>query len=100
MKRTDFIEEHTEDYNNALQDAIKQAKACQYFTIDDLSQGWRIAKPYNKDKNIAEMDANELATLYTQLESMVRDLQAFANHISEMATAKNELESVDFYEFD
>lgn len=100
MKKIDFINNHTEDYNNALQDALKQAKACAYFTAFDLSQGWRIAQPYDRDKHIGEMNANELYTLCQKVREMTEDLEKFANYVEEMATAKNELESVMLYEFD
>ena len=100
MKKSDFITDHTEDYTNALNDAIQQANRCKYFMAFDLSQGWRVAQPYDRDKHIGEMDANELYTLCRQLEEMVKDMEKFAGCIEEMATAKNELESIDFYEFD
>ena len=100
MKKIDFINDRTNDYNNALQDALTQAKACAYFSAFDLSQGWRMAQPYDKDKHIGEMDANELYALCRQLEEMVKDMEKFTGYIEEMATAKNELESVDLYEFD
>ena len=59
-----------------------------------------MAQPYDKDKHIREMDANELYALCRQLEEMVKDMEKFTSCIEEMATAKNELESVDLYEFD
>lgn len=100
MKRNDFIENYTEDYNDALKDAIKMAKQCSLFSLDDLTTGWRVTAPYNKDQNIVDMDASELECVYTHMQDIISDLEKFANHISEMATAKNELESVDLYEFD
>jgi hypothetical protein len=100
VKRNDFIANHTEDYENALQDALNQANSCAYFTAFNLSENWRLSYPYKTAKHIGEMNAHELYALLRNLDTMVEDLQKFANYVEEMATAKNELESVDLYEFD
>lgn len=94
MTRNDFIENYTEDYTESLADARKQAKRCEY--INDSLTEWYLDGKY---VDIKDMNADQLVTVSIEIQDMVDDLAKLADLVSAMATAKNELESVDLYEF-
>lgn len=95
MTRTNFIENYTEDYAESLTDAQKQAKRCEYI-CKGLTE-WYLNGQY---VDIKDMTADQLAKVSIDLQDMADDLAKLADLVSAMATAKNELESVDLYEFD
>ena len=95
MTRNDFIENYTEDYTEALTDARKQAKRCEY--INDSLTEWYLDGKY---VGIKDMNADLLVKISIEIQDLVDDLAKLADLVSAMATAKNELESVDLYEFD
>lgn len=95
MTKNEFIANYTEDYTEALTDTQKQAKRCEY-----INQGlteWYIDGEYI---NIKDMTADQLVKVFVEIQAMADDLAELADLVSAMATAKNELESVDLYEFD
>lgn len=94
MTRNDFIENYTEDYTEALTDAQKQAKRCEY--ICEGLHEWYLDGKY---VDIKDMTADQLVKVSIEIQAMVEDLDNLAELVSAMATAKNELESVDLYEF-
>lgn len=95
MTRNDFIENYTEDYTESLADARKQAKRCEY--INDSLTEWYLDGKY---MDIKDMNADLLVKISIEIQDMADDLAKLADLVSAMATAKNELESVDLYEFD
>lgn len=95
MTRNDFIENYTEDYTESLADARKQAKRCEY--INDSLTEWYLDGKY---VDIKDMNADLLVKISIDIQDMADDLAKLADLVSAMATAKNELESVDLYEFD
>lgn len=95
MTRNDFIENYTEDYTESLADAQKQAKRCEYVS-HGLTE-WYLDGKY---VDIKDMTADQLVKVSIDIRDMADDLAKLADLVSAMATAKNELESVDLYEFD
>lgn len=95
MTRNDFIENYTEDYTESLTDAQKHAKRCEYI-CEGLTE-WYLN---GQHVDIKDMTADQLFTVSIEIQDMADDLAKFADLVSAMATAKNELESVDLYEFD
>lgn len=95
MTRNDFIANYTEDYTESTAQAQAQAKHCEY-----ISKGlteWYLNGQY---VDIKDMTADQLVKVAIDLQDMADDLAKLADLVSAMATAKNELESVDLYEFD
>ena len=95
MKKNDFIENYTEDYTESLTDAQRQVKRCEY-----ISKGLNEWYLNGKYVDIKDMTAEQLFKVSVDIQDMADDLEKLADIISAMATAKNELESVDLYEFD
>ena len=95
MTRNDFIENYTEDYTEALTDGQKQAKRCEYFT-EGLTE-WYFDRRF---VDLKDLNVDQLVEVSMRIQDMADDLAKLADLVSAMATAKNELESVDLYEFD
>lgn len=95
MKKSDFIENYTEDYAEALADAQKQAKTCEYINPNLVE--WYIE---GKDINLKDMSALQLEAVLVELQNMVEHLSEFSQMVSAMHIAKQKLENVDNYEFE
>lgn len=95
MKKSDFIENYTEDYAEALADAQEQAKICEYINPNLVE--WYID---GKDIRLQDMSAVQLETVCAELQNMVEHLTEFAQMVSAMCIAKQKLENVDSYEFE
>jgi hypothetical protein len=100
MTRNDFIMNATADYLECLQDANRALEKCRIYGIDPITAYTDTSTGHIVDIEYPQANASQLEVLCTELEDQMQKLEAFYNAIYALTTAKNELESVDLYEFD
>lgn len=100
MTRQDLIQEFTEDYTDALQEAVKAGQTCGAYDLWDMSQEWSIKPPYDKHLALADMDSEDLATVCCMVEQMLWKLKDFREKACELQEAKYRLEHHMDYECD
>lgn len=100
MKRNDFIMNATADYLECLQDANKALEKCRIYGIDPITAYTDTSTGHIVDIEYPQANASQLEVLCVELADQMERLEVFYNAIYALATAKNELESVDLYEFD
>lgn len=100
MTRNDFIENATADYLECLQEANKALKKCRLYGINPMTAYTDTSTGHIVDIEYPQANASQLECLCVELEDQMQKLEAFYNAIYALTTAKNELESVDLYEFD
>lgn len=100
MKRNDFIMNATADYLECLQDANRALEKCRIYGIDPITAYTDTSTGHIVDIEYPQANASQLEVLCVELADQMERLEVFYNAIYALATAKNELESVDLYEFD
>lgn len=100
MTRNDFMMNATADYLECLQEANKALEKCRIYGIDPITAYTDTSTGHIMDIEYPQANASQLEVLCVELADQIKQLEAFYNAISALATAKNELESVDLYEFD
>jgi hypothetical protein len=100
MKKNDFIMNATADYLECLQDANRALEKCRIYGIDPITAYTDTSTGHIVDIEYPQANAKQLEVLCVELADQMERLEVFYNAIYALATAKNELESVDLYEFD
>jgi hypothetical protein len=100
MKRNDFIMNATADYLECLQEANRALEKCRIYGIDPITAYTDTSTGHIVDIEYPQANASQLEVLCVELADQMERLEVFYNAIYALATAKNELESVDLYEFD
>lgn len=100
MKKNDFIMNATADYLECLQDANRALEKCRIYGIDPITAYTDTSTGHIVDIEYPHANAKQLEVLCVELADQMERLEVFYNAIYALATAKNELESVDLYEFD
>ena len=100
MTRNDFIMNATADYLECLQEANKALEKCRIYGINPITAYTDTSTEHIMDIEYPQANANQLEVLCVELADQMERLEVFYNAIYALATAKNELESVDLYEFD
>lgn len=100
MTRQDLIQEFTDDYTNALHEAVKAGQTCGAYDLWDMSQGWSIKPPFNKTMALADMDSEDLNSVCCMVEQMVSKLNDFLEKAYELQESKYRLEHHMEYECD
>lgn len=100
MTRQDLIQEFTDDYTNALHEAVKVGQTCGAYDLWDMSQGWSIKPPFNKTMALADMDSEDLNSVCCMVEQMVSKLNDFLEKAYELQESKYRLEHHMEYECD
>lgn len=100
MTRNDFIMNATADYLECLQDANRALEKCRIYGIDPITAYTDTSTGHIVDIEYPQANASQLEVLCVELADQMERLEVFYNAIYALATAKNELESVDLYEFD
>lgn len=100
MKKNDFILNATADYLECLQEANKALEKCRIYGIDPITAYTDTSTGHIVDIEYPQANASQLEVLCVELADQMERLEVFYNAIYALATAKNELESVDLYEFD
>ena len=100
MKKNDFIMNATADYLECLQEANKALEKCRIYGIDPITAYTDTSTGHIVDIEYPQANASQLKVLCVELADQMERLEVFYNAIYALATAKNELESVDLYEFD
>lgn len=100
MKKNDFIMNATADYLECLQDANRALEKCRIYGIDPITAYTDTSTGHIVDIEYPQANASQLEVLCVELADQMERLEVFYNAIYALATAKNELESVDLYEFD
>lgn len=100
MTRKDLIQEFTDDYTNALHEAVKAGQTCGAYDLWDMSQGWSIKPPFSKTMALADMDSEDLNSVCCMVEQMVSKLNDFLEKACELQESKYRLEHHMEYECD
>lgn len=100
MTRQDLIQEFTDDYTNALHEAVKAGQTCGAYDLWDMSQGWSIKPPFSKTMALADMDSEDLNSVCCMVEQMVSKLNDFLEKAYELQESKYRLEHHMEYECD
>lgn len=100
MTKNDFIMSATADYLECLQDANRALEKCRIYGIDPITAYTDTSTGHIVDIEYPQANASQLEVLCVELADQMERLEVFYNAIYALATAKNELESVDLYEFD
>ncbi len=100
MTKNDFIMNATADYLECLQDANRALEKCRIYGIDPITAYTDTSTGHIVDIEYPQANASQLEVLCVELADQMERLEVFYNAIYALATAKNELESVDLYEFD
>jgi hypothetical protein len=100
MTRNDFIENATADYQECLQEANKALEKCRLYGINPMTAYTDTSTGHIVDIEYPQANASQLEVLCVELADQMERLEVFYNAIYALTTAKNELESVDLYEFD
>lgn len=100
MTRQELIQSFTEDYTDALAEAIQQGFHCKIYGLQNMAEGWSIKAPYDKYLHIKDMDSTDLATVCSLVDDMRRELEDFYYKLDALYTAKEKLENQHCYECD
>lgn len=100
MTRQDLIQEFTDDYTNALHEAVKAGQICGAYDLWDMSQGWSIKPPFSKTMALADMDSEDLNSVCCMVEQMMSKLNDFLEKACELQESKYRLEHHMEYECD
>ena len=100
MTKNDFIMNTTADYLECLQNANEALEKCRIYDINPATTYTDISTGHIVDIEYPQANASQLEVLCVELAHQMEQLEAFHNAIYALATAKNDLESVDLYEFD
>lgn len=100
MTKNDFIMNATADYLECLQEANKALEKCRTYGIDPITAYTDTSTGHIVDIEYPQANASQLEVLCVELADQMERLEVFYNAIYALTTAKNELESVDLYEFD
>ena len=100
MTKNDFIMNATAEYLECLQNANEALEKCRIYDINPATTYTDISTGHIVDIEYPQANASQLEVLCTELEDQMQKLEMFYNAICALATVKNELESVDLYEFD
>ena len=100
MTRQDLIQEFTDDYTNALHEAVKAGQTCGAYDLWDMSQGWSIKPPFSKTMALADMDSEDLDSVCCMVEQMMSKLNGFLEKACELQESKYRLEHHMEYECD
>lgn len=100
MTRQDLIQEFTDDYTDALHEAVKAGQTCGAYDLWDMSQGWSIKPPFSKTMALADMDSEDLNSVCCMVEQMVSKLNDFLEKAYELQESKYRLEHHMEYECD
>jgi hypothetical protein len=100
MTRKHFIENATDNYLDCLQRANRALERCRIYGINPITTYVDTSTGRTVDVEYPQANASQLEVLCVELADQMERLEVFYNAIYALATAQNELESVDLYEFD
>lgn len=100
MIKNDFIMNATAEYLECLQNANEALEKCRIYDINPATTYTDISTGHIVDIEYPQANASQLEVLCVELAHQMEQLEAFYNAICALTTAKNDLESVDIYEFD
>lgn len=100
MTQNDFIMNTTADYLECLQEANEALEKCHIYGINPITAYTDISTGHIVDIEYPQANASQLEVLCVALADQMEKLEVFYNAICALATAKNDLESVDLYEFE
>ena len=100
MKKSDFIENWTDARNDALESARCALEKCDLYSITPVTAYVDISTGHYVEIEYPQATANQLDCILCDIADQMERLEVFYNAIHNLATAQNELESVDLYEFE
>lgn len=105
MKRKDFIDEHTETCTNSIFQISFEIEHCKMLGLTPYTD----CPEYDESRPIGERwtevpydlaNLDQLNWIIHNMQSQIDHLEKMVDLLEDLATAKNELASVDLYEFD
>jgi flavin-binding protein dodecin len=100
MKKSDFIENWTDARNDALDSARRALEKCELYGVSPMTVHVDISTGHYVEIEYPQATASQLECILCDIADQMERLEAFYNAIYSLATAQNELESVDWYEFE